>query len=176
MRYLAMAVWLLSVVLQFGASRTIAAQPVGPLFADLSFHFVCENASRLDVEKRVETFLMEQHFKVLNRAAIQRRYDVHIFDTSMVALDDDLRMVEMKSVPGADRRYSFYLYSRPPTNHVFPFEENILRFISENLQCQPRQIARKENEASQRELYDSEIRRVKNLFEEADRFEGRRPI
>jgi hypothetical protein len=172
--FMVMACGLIIVQLS-SANRTIAAQSSRLLLANFSLHFVCKGEPRDDVENSIELFLVAKNFKVLNQADIQRQHDVHLFGTSMVALDRDLRMIEIKSVPGADQRYSLYLYSRPPTNHS-ALEEEILNLISKNLRCETRQVARKENRVEQKEFYESEIRRVKSLFEEADRINGRRRI
>jgi hypothetical protein len=154
-------------------TTTLAAQPSGSIAADLSFHFVCREKRRGEIERRIEAYLETKKFRVLNQADIQRRHDVHLFDTNLVALDQDQRMIEIRSVPRADARYSFYLYSRPPTNHLISLEADILRFISENLNCETRQIARNANGPEVRKLYNSEIRRVKSLFDQADRINGR---
>ena len=167
-----MTAYLLTVLLLFAGKQTAVAQSNRHLHADLAFNFVCKKDSRDAVERRMESFLKERDFRVLNLADIQRRYDVHLFDANMVALDSDQRMIDVRSIPGADWTYSFFLYSPPPTNHSFAFEADILSFVSENLKCQTRQIARSENGSEQKEFYDSQVRRVKGLFQEADRFRG----
>ena len=176
MRSLLVIVCLLSVAPLSSAEQTKAAQRSRSLSADLSFHFECKEGLRSDVEKQIEFFLRGHGFKVLNQAGIQRQHNVYIFDTDMVALDGDQRMVEVTSVPGADRRYSFGLYSQPPTNHSASLEQEILNFVSENLKCETRQTARKENGEEQKEFYESELRRVQSLFEQADRINGGRHI
>jgi hypothetical protein len=162
MRSLLIMVCLLSVAPLSSAEQTKAAQPSRSLSADLSFHFECKEGLRSDVEKQIEFFLRGHGFKVLNQADIQRQHNVHIFDT--------------RSVLGADRRYSFGLYSQPPTNHSVSLEQDILNFVSENLKCEIRQIARKENGEEKKEFYESELRRVQSLFEQADRINGGRHI
>jgi hypothetical protein len=176
MRSLLIMVCLLSVAPLSSAEQTNAAQPSRSLSADLSFHFECKEGLRSDVEKQIEFFLRGHGFKVQNQADIQRQHNVHIFDTNMVALDGDRRMIEVRSVLGADRRYSFGLYSQPPTNHSVSLEQDILNFVSENLKCETRQIARKENGEEKKEFYESELRRVQSLFEQADRINGGRHI
>ena len=153
-------------------NSAVADQSSRSILPDLSFHFVCREERRDETERRIEVYLAAKEFKVLNQADIQHRYDIHLFDTNMVALDRNQRMVEIRSVPGAHARYSFYLYSRPPTNHLVSLENDILRFISENLRCENRQIARNENALEAREFYDSEIQTLESLFDEADRFNG----
>jgi hypothetical protein len=176
MRSLFVMVCFLCIAPLCSAEQSVAVQSSRTLLADLSLHFICKDGSRSEIEKRMESFLIGNAFRVLNLADIQRQHDVHIFDTNMVALDPDRRMIEIKSVPGADGRYSFYLYSQPPTNHSPSLEGNILSFISENMKCEARQVARKENGEEQKEFYESELRRVRNLFEEADRINGGRRI
>jgi hypothetical protein len=171
-----MMVCLLCVAVLFGAEQAIAAQSSGVLLPDIAFHFVCKEAPRGDIERRMEAFLRRSGFKVLNVADVQRQHDAYISDTNIVALDGDRRITEIRSVPGADRRYSLNLYSQPPTNHFSSLEEDILHFVSEDLKCETRQIARKENGEEQRGFYESQVRRVQGLFEEADRINGGRRI
>ena len=166
----------LSTMYLLGVERVIAAQPIRMLSADLAFHFICRETQRVDIENRLESLLRERGFRVLNQARIQRQHDVHIFDTNIVALNQNQGMIEVKSVPGADRRYVFYLYSEPPTKHATSFEGEILSVISEDLKCETRQVTRKENAEERRELYESELRRVQRLFEDAEKIEGGRRI
>jgi hypothetical protein len=166
----------LCVAVLFGVEQAIAAQSSRMLLPDIAFHFVCKKAHRGDIERRMKAFLKGDGFKVLNVADVQRQHDAYISDTNMVALDSDRRIIEIRSVPGVDWRYSFSLYSRPPTNHLSSLDEDILHFVSEDLQCETRQIARKENGEEQKEFYESQVRRVQGLFEEADRISGGRRI
>jgi hypothetical protein len=143
------------------------------LSADLAFHFVCKEALRGDLEKAIEQFLRSDGFRVLKLTVLQRQRDAVGFETNVVALDHDQRMIEIRSVHGADQRYSVALYSRPPTNHLASLERDILEFVSEHLKCENRQVQRHDNSEEQKDFFESEVRRVQNLFEEADRMNGR---
>ncbi|WJR81498.1 hypothetical protein [Bradyrhizobium sp. NP1] len=160
----------------FCSSQQIVAAQLNLLSADLAFHFVCEGKSRGEPEKAIEPFLRASGFRVLNLAEIQRRHDVNLFDTNVIALDRDGRIIDIRSVPQAHRRYSFYLYSSPPTSHSNDLEEQILTFVSGDLGCEVRQIERHENRELQKGFYESELRRVERLFEEADRINGKRRL
>jgi hypothetical protein len=169
MRSLLMIVVLL---LSVFVKPTLAADPNLRLAADLALQFVCKESRRDDIEKNMEAFLKKNGFKILNLGEIQRQHDVYLIDTNIVALNGDQRMVEMRSVPLAERRYSFYLYSRPPTDRSDLLERNILSFVSESLKCDMRQIARNENGKERARFYESQVRRVEGLFDEADRING----
>jgi hypothetical protein len=158
------------------AEHTLAGQLVRSLLPDLSFHYVCKAGLRGDIEKRTQLFLRANGFRVLNLADIQHQHDIHFFDTNILALDRDQRMIEIRSVPRADQRYSFGLYSQPPTSHSVALERDILNFISVDLGCESRQIRRNQNREEQKEFYESELRRARGLFEEADRINGGRHI
>jgi hypothetical protein len=159
-RFLVIAIFVFGIAPAYGVEL---------LSADLAFNFVCKETPRDDVERQTELFLKARNFKVLNLARIQHEHSFHLFDTNIAALDQDRRIVDMKSVPGSDQTYSFYLYSRPPTNHSASLEDSILDFVSDTLKCNTRQIERHENEKERQEFYESQVRRVEGLFEEADR-------
>lgn len=147
------------------------------LHADLTFQFVCERQSREEIEGDIEVFLKGQAFKVLNLADVQHRHGYNFLETHMMALDDAGRLVEIVSVPTRKgRRYAFVLNTRPPTNHSVAFEEEALRFASDKLGCESRQIARHENGPEKQPFFDHEVRRFENLFEEAERLNGERRL
>lgn len=174
MHFLVMMICLL-ISSSCSAGQLGATQPTH-LNADMSFHFVCRQNSRPGIEKDIELFLRSGGFRGLNQGEIQRQHNVHILDTSIVALDGNNKMIEVRSVPGADSRFAFYLYSEPPTKHFSSFESEILNFVSNRLGCEIRQLARKENEEEQRDSYQSELRRIERLLENADQFDGNRRI
>ena len=131
----------------------------------------------------------EKRSECVNFASLQRQRDADAFETNVVALDRDQRMIEIRSVPGAGQRYSFALYSRPPTNRLASLERDILEFISERLKSVNRQVQRHENSEEQRDFFEIEAGQnlflpivlyqcegFRILFEEADRMNGRLPL
>lgn len=146
------------------------------LAADLAFHFVCSHTARSDVEAKAELFLRGNGFRVLNLAEVQHRHNFHFFDTHMEGMRDDQATITMTSVPSGHSRYSFALYSRPPTSRLSDLEDAILKFISKELECQTRQIQRMENGRERQQYVDAHLKRVGNLFEQADRINSERRI
>jgi hypothetical protein len=146
------------------------------LSADLAAQFVCGGDERGDLEQKVETFLRGQSFKVLNRAALQRERGMAIFELDIVALDSDHRIIELASLPTTRGRYAVALTSPPPTRHSTDLEDGLQKWIVEQLGCEIRQVERSENGSDARSFFESEIRRVENLFLEAERARGQRRL
>jgi hypothetical protein len=154
-----------------------SAQSIEILAPDLAFHFVCSpHTARSDVEMKTELFLRANSFRVLNLAKIQHRHNLHSFDTDMKGARDDQVIIEMISVPSGSSRYSFVLFSRPPTSRLSDLEDAVLKFVSNELDCETRQIKRSENGTERQQYFDSLLKRIGNLFEQADRINGERDI
>ncbi|WP_156952106.1 hypothetical protein [Bradyrhizobium sp. WSM1743] len=166
----------LLVLFNWALEPAIAAQAMFALHADMTFLFVCERQPRAEVERQSEAFLKQNGFRVLNLADVQHRHGFRFMESHLVALDRDQRMVEIMSVPSGKELYSFALYSMPPTEHSTAFEGDALRLASGALGCENRQIDRHENGPERRPFFESEIRRVERLFEQADRLNGERRI
>ena len=171
----------IAIVCCFGAvlsydTTLYGAQQPQSLLPDLAFHFVCKGRERAQIEGKVEAFLAQHNFKVLNQGELQRQHEVHLFNTSISAYEGDLRFVEVRSVPSAADRYSFGLYSLPPTNHARGLEENSLNFVSQNLGCEMRQVERNENDETHADFFRKLLGMMRNLFEEADQIRGLRKI
>lgn len=166
----------LIVLFQGVVAPPTAAQTVRVLSSDMTFLFVCERPSRAEVERQSVSFLKANGFRVLNLAEIQHRHGFRLMESHIVALDGAWRMVSIMSVPSGRALYSFALYSMPPTKHSAAFEEEALRLASDALGCENRQVERHENGPERRPFFESEIRRVEKLFEQADRLNGEHRI
>jgi hypothetical protein len=154
-----------------GLDRQGIASAGAILSPDLTFLMDCPRTDRGDVEAKTELFLNGYDFRVLNLAAIQHRHNFHLLDTNIQAVRHDQAFVEMTSVPSRRSLYAFGLYSRPPTTRLSNFENAALDLVSE-LRCEARQIRRLENGSGRRRYFDAELKRIENLFEEADRING----
>jgi hypothetical protein len=163
----------LGVALSFSAALH-GAEPALSLLPDLSFHFVCTGRARTEIETKIETLLAQYKFKVLNQGELQRQHDVHLFGTSIAAYEGNQRFVDVRSVTSGLDRYSFDLYSLPPTSHSRDLEESILHFVSENLRCEIRQVERHENDQTHADFFRTLLGRMRRLFEDADRIKGQR--
>jgi hypothetical protein len=121
----------------------------------------------------METFLREKDFRILNRAALERERGIRpLIAVNIVALDADLRMITVNSVPG--RYVIVKLTSAPPTRHSTDLEDSLQRFIVEGLRCEIRRVTRSENDSGTRPLFESEVGRVKDLFLQDERAKGQR--
>ncbi|WKA31648.1 hypothetical protein [Bradyrhizobium roseum] len=153
-----------------------SARATQVLAADLALHFVCSHTVRSDVEAKTELFLRGNSFRVLNLAEIQRRHNFYFFETQMEGMRHGQATIRLSSVLGAHSRYAFALYSRPPTSRLSDLEDAVLRFISSDLGCQTRQIQRGANGKERQRYFDADLKRIENLFEQADQINAERRI
>jgi hypothetical protein len=172
----ALTVFFLGLATFFALDRANFAQSEVLLEPDLAFILVCAHTARSDVEAKTELFLRGHGFRVLNLADIQRQHNVHLLDTSMEGAKQDQATIHIISVPSAGSRYAFTLHSRPPTSHLNDFEDAILNFVSKELECEARQVQRHDNGKERQQYFDADLKRIENLFEEADRINGERRI
>jgi hypothetical protein len=168
------ALWILATV---PSLPDVTHAQSGLLFSsDLAFQFICKDKARSALEKDFEDFLQREGFKVLNQGKIQREHGVFVFDTQIIGLDDKKRTIDVIALPGSEGRYAVRLRTPPPTQRVVILEGALLKFVSDKLACEVRQIARGENGADAKAYYDQEISRIENLFREAAEMEGRRQL
>jgi hypothetical protein len=156
-----------------------SARPVRVLFPDLNFLMDCKDREPLTLEGPIEEFLRRESFDVLNLAKVQRS---HIWfstlDLEIIGLDKARRMIHFRSllapknVARLQGRYSVELRTPPPTQRASEVEDALLKFVADQLRCGVRQVTRYESGADVADLYENEIRRVKNLFSEADQLKG----
>ena len=130
---------------------------------------VCKDRDSLTLEGPIEGFLRREGFRVLNRASIQRSYgrpsgiDVDIF-----GLDKKRRLVKFRSLPAPkdvvrlQGYYSVEFRTPPPTQRASEIEDALLKFVSDELRCEIRQVNRDENGADAADLYEDEVRAAEN--------------
>jgi hypothetical protein len=134
------------------------------LYADLAYHFVCTDAPRPEVERRIEEFLTTDGFRVLNLGKFQRKRGVHLQDTRIHAIDSERRLIEFVSLDSAPGRYSMVLNTEPPTRRSVELEKKLERFPTEVASCGVRQVNRGSNPESARPLFEATMRRVEGWF------------
>jgi hypothetical protein len=157
-------------------------QQVRVLSSDLNFIMDCKDREPSTLEGPIEEFLRRESFDVLNRASIQRRHNwFSTLDVEIIGLNKARRLIHFRSprapkdVARLQGHYFVELRTPPPTQRAPEVEDALLKFATEQLQCGVRQVIREENGADVADLYESEIRRVKNLFREADQLNGPQP-
>jgi hypothetical protein len=159
-----------------------SAQAVRVLSSDLGFIMACKDRDPSTLEGPIEEFLRREGFDVLNRASLQRRHNwFSTLDLEIIGLDKARRMIHFwshpapKTVARLQGYYSVELRTPPPTQRAPEVEDAVLKFVADQLRCGVRQVTRQENGADVADLYENEIRRVENLFREADQLNGRQP-
>ena len=144
--------------------------------SDLAFQFICKNKARTALEDDIAMFLKRAGFRVLNLGRIQREHNVFLLDLNIIGLDDKQRMIDIISLPTAEGRYAATLRTPPPTHRLPDLEESLLKFTSDELGCEVRQVTRGQNGTDARAFYDNEITRIENLFREAEALQGLRQL
>jgi len=163
---------MLAIVCPMSGAR---AGSVGGDQADLAFILACKDVSRSALEDAFEAFLKHEGFKVLNLAGVQRKGGVYLFDVYLIGLDDKHRSVNVISLqpihqvgPPDERHYSVGFRTPPPTQRASDFENALLMFVSKNLGCEARHVERHINGADVADSYEDDVRRMENLFREAE--------
>jgi len=141
--------------------------------SDLAVVFTCNHNIQSMLENAIEKFLRERGFDVLNQARIQRERGVFIFDVLIFALDQQRRIIKFHALPPAKGRYGASLMSPPPTQRSADLEDAVLKLVSEQLGCEVRNVARGENQTGAEEAYDNHYRFIEELFQKAERLQGR---
>jgi hypothetical protein len=172
------SLWVL-IVLCLGAA--VALTPEGRadsnvIHADLAFHFVCKEKDRSTLEDDMDNFLRQQGFKVLNQGRVQREHGFFLTELKIIGLDDGQRLIDVTAVPLAQGRYSVGLTTPPPTKRAPQLEDALSEFASKTLGCEVRQVIRGENAADAAEFYNDQIKRVENLFRQAEQLRGERRL
>ena len=149
----------------------LGRQPVRVLSSDLSFIMDCKDREASALEDPIEEFLRHESFDVLNLAKVQRS---HIRSSALlvqiIGLDSARRLVRFEAphspnnVTRLQGHYFVGLRTPPPTQRAPELEDALLNFATERLQCGGRQVIRQENGVDVADLYESEIRRVKELI------------
>jgi hypothetical protein len=144
--------------------------------ADLVFHFVCNKKDRSVWEDDIEKFLRAQGFKVLNQARIQHEHGVFLKEVGIIGLDRGRRIIEFRDLPPSHDRYAVRLNSPPPTQHDPQLEAALLELASKTLDCEVRQVARRENDTDAAAAYDKVVGRIEGLFRQAEELQGDRRL
>jgi hypothetical protein len=173
---------LYSTLFAFSLCGDASAQRVRVLSSDLNFIMDCKDRDPSTLEGPIEEFLRREGFDVLNLAGVQRR---HIWfsalEVEIIGLDKARHMIHFRSphapknVARLQGHYFVGLRTPPPSQRAPEVEDALLKFVTDQLQCGFRQVTRQENGADVADLYENEIRRVENLFREADQLNGRQP-
>lgn len=101
----------------------------------------------------------------------------YLLDTHIEGAKRDLATIMMLSVPNAkllDTRFGYILDRRPA--RLSDLEDAILNFVSKDLNCRPSEIRRDANGKERQQYFDADLKRIEDLFEEADRINGERRI
>jgi hypothetical protein len=153
------------------------------LSADLAFILACKkDESRSALDDAFEAFLKHEAYKVLNLARMQRKGGVSLYDVYLIGLDDKRRSVRVISMPPVEypnfhtyrpgeRHYAVGFTTPPPTQRASDFENALLTFVSKKLGCEARQVERHINGADGADMYEDDVRRMENLFREAEELE-----
>jgi hypothetical protein len=146
------------------------------LKADLAFNLICRGKDRSMLEDELEGFLKNNGFKVLNLARIQHEHQIFLLDTRIISLDENRRRVDLHSVPLTENTYSLGLKTPPPTQRVPQLENAVLKFVSDTLGCEVRDIERGQNDADALPFYEMQVKRIEDLFLQAGRLRGDRRL
>lgn len=160
-------------ILVWSTSIIASPQSGNVLLPDLAFHFVCHREDPPTLEKDIEKFLVSKGFRVLNRARLQREYDVLLFDTDIVGLDDKQRIVDIIRLPHTRGQYAVSLTSAPPTQHSPDLEAALLALAKETLACEVQRVSRNKNGPEAIFFYKDEVKRIEGLLREAEKLQGR---
>lgn len=171
-----LALLLTLMMIAVAASSSEKGETSRALYADLAIQFVCPEQRTSEVENAIERFLQEEGFKTLNKARIQRQHGAALSELRIVAIDGRQRMMDFLALPHSKGRYAVKLNTPPPTKRSFDLERNIEVFVSTKLRCELRQITRSENGHNAADLFQAELKRVRNLFREADELNEKRRI
>lgn len=142
------------------------SKPIPPQRPDLSFWFRFEQRANPDLERKIEAFLQQQGFRVLNLGALQRSANVAIFDLNITAIDEKTRTILIHAFKESPGSQSFALFSAPPTQHDTVLEDSLITFATQGLGCKADQVARNTNGPEAANMHNSEVRRIEGLFEE----------
>jgi len=122
------------------------------------------------LEKKIEQFLKQQGFRVLNLGALQKEKATNIYDLHITALDAKRRIVSIVAFSNSPGKMNVGLYGPPPTQHDATFENALLNFTSTDIQCKAKQVTRNDNGAEATEVHDANLRRIEELFRQAEEY------
>jgi hypothetical protein len=155
----------------------IASAAPNAIHPDLAFNFICSDRGRDSLDDKLERWLRQSQFNVLNLAQVRREHGVPSFqETDIIGLDQRRRRITVTSFPPIQGRYSLALYTPPPTQRQLELEHSAVQFVSDTLNCEVSNITRGENGAEAAAFYDMIIKQMEQLFMQAERLRGERRL
>jgi hypothetical protein len=144
------------------------------LSPDLALFMYCPDKDVASVERAIEEFLGQEGFRVLNLEKIRREHGRPFYALEINGLDSKRRILHFIgfTLPEGRGRYHIVLNTQPPTQRSTELEAKLESFPT-GLECSVRQLNRGSNDASARDMHDSEVTRVEGLFREADALKGK---
>lgn len=134
--------------------------------ADLEFQFNCRKAPS---ERAFEQFMTDKGFRVLDKvkAGTKLTPDFSWMKLDVVGIDSARQQIEFKVFADDTETYSVSLYSEPPTQHSKDLESALLGFTEKTLGCKNKQVARTDNPAGAKDLYDKSVSTTEAWFDQA---------
>src|SRR5215469_10550428 len=131
--------------------------------ADLSFQSTCGKTSSQQV---IEQFMTAKGFRILDKVKAGKKLtpDFSWMKLDAVGIDSARRQIEFKVFADDTETYSVSLYSEPPTQHSKDLEDALLGFTEKTLGCKNKQVARTDNPAGAKELYDKSLSTTETWF------------
>lgn len=118
-----------------GPRFNASAQDSNTFFADLAFHFDCQNHLP-HLESSIERFL-KQRLPGDERCPGGSRRNLAPMPQSLFidGIDDDQRHIRIRASAVVVNSYSVGLYTRPPTKRAVSLEESLLKFVTNEIGC-----------------------------------------
>ncbi|WP_448952221.1 hypothetical protein [Labrys neptuniae] len=139
------------------------------LAADLAFLSVCSERDEALISRKVEEFLRQEGFRVLDIARLAREQKIfYPYAFNIVSHDERRRSVSMVAFPIAPDDYHVTLSSPPPTVHDTDLESRLMAFLAKNLGCEVRQVSRNENAEAAGSMYRRVYEQAEGWFKEAE--------
>jgi len=135
--------------------------------ADLTFQFDCKG--KAPSEQEFEQFMAAKGFRTLDKvkAGAKLTPDFSWMKLDVVGIDDARRQMEFKVFADAPDTYSVSLYSEPPTQHSKDMEDGLLEFTKKTLGCKNSKLARVDNPAGAKDLYDHSFSITEGWYQQA---------
>lgn len=135
--------------------------------ADLAFQFGCKG--KAPSEQDFDRFMTAKGFRTLDKvkAGAKLTPDFSWMKLDVVGIDNARRQMEFKVFADAPDTYSVSLYSEPPTQRSKDLEDDLLAFTKKTLACKNSKLARVENPAGAKDLYDHSFSVTEGWYQQA---------
>jgi len=135
--------------------------------ADLAFQFDCKGKS--PSEQDFDHFMTAKGFHTLDKvkAGAKLTPDFSWMKLDVVGVDSTRRQMEFKVFADAPDTYSVSLYSEPPTQRSKDLEDDLMAFTKKTLGCKNSQLARVDNPAGAKDLYDHSFSITEGWYSQA---------